>query len=34
MDLIRLRIEAGDESLKKHFEEGPKNAKYTSPETR
>lgn len=32
MDLIRLRIEAGDESLKKHFEEGPKNAKYTSPE--
>ncbi|XP_017489347.1 PREDICTED: uncharacterized protein LOC108377586, partial [Rhagoletis zephyria] len=33
MDLIRLRIEAGDESLKKHFEEGPKNAKYTSPES-
>ena len=30
-DLLKLKIDSGDEILKKHLEKGAKNAQYTSP---
>ena len=30
-DLLKLKIDSGDEILKKHLEKGDKNAQYTSP---